>query len=74
MFDRFERSIGWKKARDKKEISGEYFDQIEYFSERIDQFLEAINRVNEINIDHLFVLDLYESTTIRIKKYFHVFL
>jgi hypothetical protein len=40
MFDRFQRSIGWKKATDE-----EYVDPIECFPKNIDQLLKAINQV-----------------------------
>jgi hypothetical protein len=52
MLDRFQRSIGWKKATDEK-----YVDPMKRLSEKMDQLLEAINRVSEvlfhkISIDH----------------------
>jgi hypothetical protein len=43
MFDRFQRSIGWKKATDE-----EYVDPIERFPKKIDQLLKAINQVNQV--------------------------
>jgi hypothetical protein len=55
MFDRFQRSIGWKKATDEEIyeeydtlMRGEYFDPIERFPDKIDQLFEAINRVSEV--------------------------
>ncbi len=49
--DRFQRSIGWKKATDEEYntlMREEYFDPIERFPEKIDQLLAAINRINEV--------------------------
>jgi hypothetical protein len=53
-------------------MRAEYFDPIERFSERIDQLLDAINRVSVfwiIKIEYcLFILALYESKSRTIKN------
>jgi hypothetical protein len=74
MFRRLERWIGWEKKTMEDEIQDErdavmrqeYFVPIERFSDRMNQLLEAINRVSKFGlmkfVCHSFVLALYEST------------
>jgi hypothetical protein len=56
MFQRFQRWIRWKKPTEEEIhethdalMRQEYFDPIERFPDRIDQLLEAINRVSQFD-------------------------
>jgi hypothetical protein len=74
MIRRFQLWTGWKKSMEE-EIREErdavrrqkHFYRIERFSERMNQLLEAINRVSVFGlmkfVCHSFVLALYESTS-----------
>ncbi|CAF3539884.1 unnamed protein product [Adineta steineri] len=52
MFETFQRWIGWKKVteveiQEQRDIRmrSQYFDPIERFPDRIDQLLDALNRI-----------------------------
>jgi hypothetical protein len=56
-YEEFVDILGWTKPsgeeiQEERDalMRSEYFDSIENFPDRIDQFLDAINRVNKINI------------------------